>query len=110
MYKLENDSSKDGEEPLWQTSSGLLASSESLRGPKASSTATVSSASVRDNVNHVRPDIKKVARGEHMEQADFERFTRLLIEHHNYDSPKSNPFEQFSIERWAVMYRHISAH
>jgi hypothetical protein len=45
-----------------------------------------------------------------MEQADFERFTRLLIEHHNYDSPKSNPFEQFSIERWAVMYRHISAH
>jgi hypothetical protein len=35
--------------------------------------------------------------------------SRLLIEHHNYDSPKSNPFEQFSIERWAVMYRHISA-
>jgi hypothetical protein len=49
MYKLENDSSKDGEEAaladeFWTT--GIIGVTE---GPKASSTATVSSASVRDN-------------------------------------------------------------
>jgi hypothetical protein len=50
MYKLENDSSKDGEEAaladeFWTT--GIIGVTE---GPESSSsTATVSSASVRDN-------------------------------------------------------------
>jgi hypothetical protein len=99
MYKLENDSNKDGEEAaladeFWTT--GIIGVTE---GPEKSAVQPQSARpQYVTTVNpHVRPDIKKVARGEHMEQADFERFTRLLIEHHNYDSPKSNPFEQFSI-------------